>query len=319
MKKIGLQQRELVDAVIAERDVGGLTAAIIEKDIHVTDALHALDAVCNQHASLVFCGGTSLSKAYAIIERMSEDIDLKVVLSNKIDLSRSGTKKILRTLKHECVDLMTQLGFVQDQEGSRTMNENRYVTTKWCYESYYASSTSLRPHLSLEFTVRTPQYPTQTVAIGYLVDQLAGQPEKRSMVNCLAVAETLAEKVLSFLRRYAQHRSGHMKQSWDSALVRHIYDIYCITRVAPDAIEKAKVNFPALVALDVQEFRHHPAFVQNPRICLSDALYAAEADDQTIHEYQTKLLPLIYGPVKPGFAEAFKTFKTTARSLLSVL
>jgi predicted nucleotidyltransferase component of viral defense system len=84
MKKIGLQQRELVDAVIAERDVGGLTAAIIEKDIHVTDALHALDAVCNQHASLVFCGGTSLSKAYAIIERMSEDIDLKVVLSNKI-------------------------------------------------------------------------------------------------------------------------------------------------------------------------------------------------------------------------------------------
>lgn len=29
---------------------------------------------------LVFCGGTSLSKAYELIERMSEEVDLKVVL-----------------------------------------------------------------------------------------------------------------------------------------------------------------------------------------------------------------------------------------------
>lgn len=41
MKKITSRQRELVDAVIAEKNIGGLTAAILEKDIHVTDALHA--------------------------------------------------------------------------------------------------------------------------------------------------------------------------------------------------------------------------------------------------------------------------------------
>jgi len=34
-----------------------------------------------ESVSLVFCGGTSLSKSHGLIERMSEDADLKVVLS----------------------------------------------------------------------------------------------------------------------------------------------------------------------------------------------------------------------------------------------
>jgi hypothetical protein len=38
MKSISVEQVELIDAVLAEKDVGGLTAAIFEKDIHLTDA-----------------------------------------------------------------------------------------------------------------------------------------------------------------------------------------------------------------------------------------------------------------------------------------
>ena len=44
---------------------------------------------------------------------------------------------------------------------------------------------------------------------------------------CVAVEETLAEKVISFLRRHAEHRAG-VREKWDQALVRHIYDTYCI-------------------------------------------------------------------------------------------
>ena len=42
MKTLDGTQIELIDAILAERDVGGLTPAIFEKDIHVTDALLAL-------------------------------------------------------------------------------------------------------------------------------------------------------------------------------------------------------------------------------------------------------------------------------------
>ena len=47
--------------------------------MHVLEAMRAmLTLPDNKHFKLVFCGGTCLSKAYGILERMSEDVDFKV-------------------------------------------------------------------------------------------------------------------------------------------------------------------------------------------------------------------------------------------------
>lgn len=51
---------------------------LVEKDYHVVRALQALSEVEHAGARLVFGGGTSLCRAYRLIERMSEDIDLRV-------------------------------------------------------------------------------------------------------------------------------------------------------------------------------------------------------------------------------------------------
>lgn len=39
MKKISAAQLSLIDAIVAEYPIGGLNASILEKDVHVTDAL----------------------------------------------------------------------------------------------------------------------------------------------------------------------------------------------------------------------------------------------------------------------------------------
>ena len=54
----------------------GLTDAIIEKDFWVCYILDYLFHRCRWKDRIVFKGGTSLSKAYGLIERFSEDIDL---------------------------------------------------------------------------------------------------------------------------------------------------------------------------------------------------------------------------------------------------
>ena len=54
----------------------GLTVAIIEKDFWVCWTLDYLFHRCGWKNRLAFKGGTSLSKAYHLIERFSEDIDL---------------------------------------------------------------------------------------------------------------------------------------------------------------------------------------------------------------------------------------------------
>jgi len=54
----------------------GMTIAIIEKDFWVCWTLDYLFHRCPWKQHLAFKGGTSLSKAYGLIERFSEDIDL---------------------------------------------------------------------------------------------------------------------------------------------------------------------------------------------------------------------------------------------------
>ncbi len=54
----------------------GLAPAIIEKDFWVCWTLKRLFKLPDDHPSLVFKGGTSLSKVYNVIRRFSEDIDL---------------------------------------------------------------------------------------------------------------------------------------------------------------------------------------------------------------------------------------------------
>ncbi len=54
----------------------GMTVAIIEKDFWVCFILDYLFHRCQWKNHIAFKGGTSLSKAYGLIERFSEDIDL---------------------------------------------------------------------------------------------------------------------------------------------------------------------------------------------------------------------------------------------------
>ena len=53
----------------------GRDVALVEKDYWVT---HTLWAMLDQGFGLWFKGGTSLSKAFNLIERLSEDIDVRV-------------------------------------------------------------------------------------------------------------------------------------------------------------------------------------------------------------------------------------------------
>lgn len=89
---------------------------LLEKDEHLTDALRALFKLPLQGMQLVFCGGMSLSKAHATIERMSEDADLKVVLG--ADMARWSRNKVrarLSTLKTSVSRALSEIGLVEDR------------------------------------------------------------------------------------------------------------------------------------------------------------------------------------------------------------
>lgn len=54
MKSLAKDRQDLIDALVAEPTLGGITAGLLEKDEHLTDALRALFAVPLEGMQLVF-------------------------------------------------------------------------------------------------------------------------------------------------------------------------------------------------------------------------------------------------------------------------
>jgi len=320
MRTLPPERRELIEALVAETAPGGITAGLLEKDEHLTDALRALFSLRLRWVQLVLCGGTSLAKGYGLIERMSEDADLKVAIRDAQQSPRAKIRRRLSGLKTQVAGTLSGIGLVEDKSRRQAFNENRYFRSEWSYARHYESVAGLRPHLQIELTARAPVLPTQVCRITTLADRLAGRDDRAFDAPVVAVAETVAEKALSFLRRYAQHRAGLMRQAWDTALVRHVYDVHRIHRRRPEAVAAARQAFPALVAGDQQEFgSQFPDFAGAPRKVLTGALWQVRSDGKIQQEFTSNLLPLIYGADTPAFAEAFADFNAVAEALLDTL
>ncbi len=117
------QNNELVDRLAmlqqTEMDHPGINQVAIEKDWWVTITLKALfkTECCG---SLIFKGGTSLSKGFNIIERFSEDIDLaishsffgidKTTKSQRDKLRKRARKYIHETLSAQLDAQLKNLG-----------------------------------------------------------------------------------------------------------------------------------------------------------------------------------------------------------------
>lgn len=322
MRTLSQDRLDLIDALLAETDTGDITAALLEKDEHLTDALRAVFGLQFEHATLVFCGGTSLSKAHGLIERMSEDADIKVVLrESTAGWSKTKLRRYLGDeVRNRVLQTLTATGLAEDEAQRRSLNDNRYVHSQWAYQRAYEGANTLRPNLQLELVVRRPLLTTTVVNVGSLADRLAQRSGATCAVAVIAVAETLAEKVLSFLRRFAQHRAGRMQQAWDTALVRHVYDVHCIVSQTPDVVDAAVSAFVALVQGDIGEFGYQdPEFAADPRNVLGQALREGGTDTQIHQEYDGVLLPLVYGRSKHPFDEAWASFERVARRMLSQL
>ncbi len=85
---------ELEGYVSAVALASGIPVSHVEKDFWVTEALRGIaDASQATGCSVIFKGGTSLSKAHRLIQRFSEDVDLLVVLPSGGKKSRDSILK----------------------------------------------------------------------------------------------------------------------------------------------------------------------------------------------------------------------------------
>ena len=234
-------EREVLFGNAADR-AGINNPAIVEKDFWVSLTLDYLFGKSPWNQSFIFKGGTSLSKAYHVIERFSEDIDLIMDWrllgfgSNEPWEERSKTQQdkfnkaavaraseyLTRTFAPRMdADMRSMTG--QDVVVRMDPDDKEQCTVNFLYPHVF-STNYLRQEIRLEIGPLAEWIPSHRVAISSIAaEQLPfafRQPD--TVVLTVDAERTFWEKV-TILHKTA---SSYEQKGIPTRYARHYYDLY---------------------------------------------------------------------------------------------
>jgi predicted nucleotidyltransferase component of viral defense system len=290
--------------------------AIIEKDYWVVALLAELAKVSPEHHQMVFSGGTALAKSNVKILRMSEDVDIKLIPNPAFDeLSRAKKKAARKACVNEIEQAITQSELFTVEERS-VRDEYRYVEFELKYPQQFSQAPCLRPIIKLELIETIPLLDVESRSIQSLVAELYQQPQEVSAFDCVSIHATLVEKIISMLRRTMSVKRN-TERSDDVALVRHIYDVHCITKLSMPELNGIDGLFKAVLEEDIVRFgNQHAEFVANPKQELQLGLKELEENAIFRQRFQDFVTPMVFNTEPHDFDTCFASFKRIAASLI---
>lgn len=237
--------------------------AFIEKDFYVTQVLHAMNAFQHDDFELVFIGGTCLTKAHKVVQRMSEDIDFKLVPRATQSLNSRSARDKLSDARHRIVALIHEKTGLFPKEGQLNKgNNNQFTQIFLDYEPIYPTHNILRPQIKIELTAQAMLLPAERLEVTSLIHQTIPNSEKTQSQTmlCTSIQETAPEKWAALGRRIADADRGNNP---DKTIIRHLYDLYCIEKKGISSDFETLV--PQIVLRDRARFKgKSPRFYENP-------------------------------------------------------
>jgi hypothetical protein len=267
---------------------------------------------------LVFKGGTSLSKAWKLINRFSEDIDLAIDKEFFEGSSGAISKSKISKLRKEAGVYTTGTFFndLQEEFNKKGYNDLDFKVIEAkdsdqdpkvieiLYPNFIKSSSAyILPRVQIEISCRSLREPFSIKSFGALVDEVyAGKDfaEPLFEVSTVNPERTFLEKV--FLLHEEFHRPTEKIRV--DRLSRHLYDIFHLTKagIAEKAINNKEL-YETIVAHrykfsrigDVDYNFHNPKTV-NP-IPIADKIAEWNSDYTKMKE------DMIYEENKPSFED----------------
>ena len=257
--------RELYFELAASRK--GLPKEVIEKDFWVCWTLKHLFSIPEIGNHLIFKGGTSLSKAYKIIERFSEDIDISVNkyhlgFKNELDPDRATSsnkrQKLIKELSSACQE------FVQGKLKTALLesfsNVLSLVKEPWKiamdeadpdkqsllfhYPSFHLNNNQdyIRRVVKIEVGARGGLEPTNSCHITPFIEETIPQTfeQPSTTIKTLAAERTFWEKatILHMYSHFPEHKTIPERQS------RHFFDFY---KLLQSGIKERATKNPGLL------------------------------------------------------------------------
>ena len=205
--------KEIIETVAREL---GRSEQMVEKDTIQSMFLYEL---AKSELPFVFKGGTSLSKAYNLIDRFSEDIDLS--------MNRRPTQSERVKSKELIIEIAENLGLV--------LSNPEEIKSRYDYNKYVFKYDSLFSVIPLEIIIETSYYQSVYPVDKHIVGSFVGRfcldrniilpvpfEAAELMMNVQSVERTFVDKVFAVCDYKIQNM-----QDRDS---RHLYDICKLLR-----------------------------------------------------------------------------------------
>ncbi|WP_261464267.1 nucleotidyl transferase AbiEii/AbiGii toxin family protein [Serratia marcescens] len=299
------------------------SVSIIEKDYYVVELLRLLSPLSFESHQLVFAGGTALSKAGISLNRMSEDVDIKLVPTSQFcqQAIRTQRKKTRKAIINNIIDAINRSGIFSFDPGNPkvTRDEYRYNEIPIRYPQTHTQAPCLRPFIKLELIETDLLEPAENRDISSFVTDSTGKGEKVKAFPCATVASTHAEKLISMLRRTAASLRD-IERGVDEALVRHVYDNYYIAKERNTELAILTQFVQMCIQQDIERYgNQYTQFCASPLTELREGL--DELGRNPIHEerYKNFVSPMVFGEHKLTWEEAYACFRETASSVLNTI
>ena len=328
--KIEKAEKEAIFNAIATEK--GMTPFAVEKDWWVSRSLEVIFQMpIAEH--LVFKGGTSLSKAWKLINRFSEDIDLAIDKAFFEGYSGDISKTQIGKLRKVAGVYTTGTFFDELQEEFKTkgFKELSFKVIEAIdsdqdpriIEIYYPNVVTqpteyVMPRVQIEISCRSLREPFTVQTFGSLVDEVyAGSDfaEPLFTVPTVNPERTFLEKL--FLLHEEFHRPAEKMRV--DRLSRHIYDIYHLTKagIAEKAIND-KGLYETIVAhrykfsrVGEVDYNLHNPKTLNPTP-------PQEVIAEWAADYAKMKEDMIYEENKPSFADLISNLMELRKQLRAV-
>ncbi len=246
-------QKSFANAIQAASEYLNIIPVFVEKDYWITLALKRL-AESMYRDTVVFKGGTSLSKGYKLINRFSEDIDIAIIEAT--EYSGNRLKGLIRDLeKTISVDLTEEFVPGLSSKGSRFR--------KTVFEYPTSGDTRLYRQISQRFTIEINSFanpfPFKLRTIRSFITEFLLDTENQAAVdnygmspfslNILDKRRTMIEKIVSLIRfSFSENPIESL-----AGKIRHFYDLYYLYH---DPECKAYLGAPSF-GFDLNELIEH--------------------------------------------------------------
>lgn len=279
----------------------------IDKDWHLVRAVGLIAALGRDGVRPVFSGGTSLSAAWRLIPRFSEDIDFKVEINAR---SASAERRLRSTFRLNVIEALSGAGFVLD--GTPLIgNKSQFFRASFHYGPTLPQALGIRPTLQVEMTFSGCHLPPVTKQVQSLLGRTLDTVPEVAAVDCIDPIETAADKLSALAWRAAiRDRSA---EDDDPSIVRHLHDLAALAPLAG-----ASPALPGLALKIAQTDASRAGRSLDGRQLLASVVPTITSDAAWKREYAQFVGAVSFGPQagRIGFDDAVAACRELIRRIL---